>query len=54
MKHIGAIIARFQVPTLHEGHIHLIREVVSTSDMVIILLGSKVHQPDIRNPFHMK
>lgn len=45
----GVIIARFQVPYLHEGHIHLIREVEKKSDNIVFLLGSPT-VPDIRNP----
>jgi bifunctional NMN adenylyltransferase/nudix hydrolase len=36
---IGVIIARFQVPDLHEGHIYLITEILKRHDRVLILLG---------------
>lgn len=36
---IGAIIARFQVHKLHEGHIHFIDAVCEYCDEVIVLLG---------------
>lgn len=51
----GIIVARFQVPFLHHGHIHLIHSVVKKSDQVVIILGSP-SQPDIRNilPFDIR
>lgn len=45
----GVIVARFQVPYLHAGHIHLIDEVREKSDQVLICLGEP-NVPDIRNP----
>ena len=51
MKKIGIIVARFQVPTLHSGHLHLIREAIKQSDLLVIFLGHKVNQPDRKNPF---
>lgn len=44
----GAIVARFQVPELHAGHIHLIDTVKEKCDQVIILLGC-TEKPDERN-----
>lgn len=35
----GAIIGRFQVDNLHEGHLDLINEVLDRHDRVLILLG---------------
>lgn len=51
----GAIVARFQVPYLHTGHIHLLNEVWSRSDKLLIILGSKT-TPDERNilPFEVR
>lgn len=51
MKKIGVIIARFQVPTLHAGHLHLVEEALKQSDTLVVFLGYKVSQPDINNPF---
>ncbi len=39
MKPIGVIVARFQVPELHEGHKDLIEYVLENHDRVIIFLG---------------
>jgi bifunctional NMN adenylyltransferase/nudix hydrolase len=36
---IGVIIGRFQVPSLHNGHMRLYREVRDRSDGVVFLLG---------------
>ena len=38
MKKIGIIVARFQVPILHSGHLHLIREAIKQSDLLVIFL----------------
>lgn len=37
---IGVIIARFQVPELHNGHNYLILDVMSRSETTLILLGT--------------
>lgn len=37
---IGVIVGRFQVPDLHEGHLHLIDSVVAKHKKVLLLLGS--------------
>ena len=36
---VGAIVARFQVPELHEEHIALIQRVVNTHPRVFVILG---------------
>lgn len=36
---VGVIVGRFQVPSLHDGHIELIDHVVDAHDKVIIFLG---------------
>ena len=40
MKKIGIIIGRFQVPTLHKGHLHLISSVLELTDEVHIFIGT--------------
>ena len=54
MKKIGVIVARFQVPTLHEGHVELLRSVASKSDVTVVFLGYKSHQPDLKNPYPLE
>lgn len=51
MKNLGIIVARFQVPELHVGHKYLIEEAAKRSDVLVIFLGYKVNQPDVKNPF---
>ena len=45
----GAIVARFQVSSLHEGHIHLIDSVKKECGELVILLGEPSN-PNERNP----
>lgn len=47
----GAIIARFQTPYLHEGHISLIEEVASQHTKVILVLGVSPLAGSRRNPY---
>lgn len=50
MKTVGVVVGRFQVPELHGGHIHLLNWAKKENDHLVILLGSKVAQPSVRNP----
>jgi bifunctional NMN adenylyltransferase/nudix hydrolase len=50
MSHVGVIVGRFQTPTLHEGHLQLIREAAHDSSRLLIFLGvspipSSKHDP---------
>jgi bifunctional NMN adenylyltransferase/nudix hydrolase len=38
---VGVVIARFQVPKLHEGHRHLVDHVIANHKRVIVLLGDR-------------
>lgn len=40
MKNIGVVVARFQVPYLHAGHVHLLNNAWEQSDRLLIVLGS--------------
>ena len=49
----GVIIARFQVPELHLGHMYLINEVIRIhGDNVVILLGESGSAPTDINPLN--
>ncbi len=48
---IGVIIARFQTPFLHKGHIHLIDEIKKTHNRLIIILGISPLSSSRNNPF---
>jgi len=54
MKKLGVVVARFQVPSLHRGHIHLLNEAAKDSDILLVILGHKINQPDIKNPLSLK
>lgn len=47
---IGIIVARFQTPYLHEGHIALVKYVKERNDKVIIFLGTTVTRLTQNNP----
>ena len=47
----GVIIARFQTPYLHEGHVELIRSVQESHNRVIILLGISRVTGTRKNPY---
>jgi bifunctional NMN adenylyltransferase/nudix hydrolase len=46
---IGVVIARFQVPSLHDGHLHLLEYVEDISDEMVIMLASPISS-NIKNP----
>lgn len=54
MKKLGVVVARFQVPMLHGGHLHLLQEVAKDQDALLIILGHKVNQPDTKNPLSLR
>ncbi|GEP92973.1 bifunctional NMN adenylyltransferase/nudix hydrolase [Chitinophaga terrae (ex Kim and Jung 2007)] len=50
IKSIGVIIARFQTPSLHEGHLALIREVQQHHNKTVIVLGVAPVKGSRKNP----
>jgi bifunctional NMN adenylyltransferase/nudix hydrolase len=49
-KPTGVIIARFQTPALHEGHLSLIRQVKQKHNRLIIVLGVSPVKGSHKNP----
>lgn len=49
-KPTGVIIARFQTPSLHQGHLQLIKEVKSKHNRLIIVLGVSPIKGSRKNP----
>ncbi|MFY0252925.1 NUDIX domain-containing protein [Chitinophaga sp. 30R24] len=49
-KPTGVIIARFQTPSLHEGHLELIRQVKQQHNRLIIILGVSPVRGSRKNP----
>jgi bifunctional NMN adenylyltransferase/nudix hydrolase len=49
-RSIGVIIARFQTPSLHEGHLALIHEVQQHHNKVVIVLGVAPVKGSRKNP----
>lgn len=47
---IGIIVARFQSPYLHEGHLALVKYVKERNDKVVIFLGTTVTRLTKNNP----
>lgn len=50
LKPTGVIIARFQTPSLHEGHLELIRQVKQKHNRLIIVLGVSPVKGSRKNP----
>jgi len=48
---VGVIIGRFQTPSLHQGHINLIKAVVDKHEKAILLLGLSRIQNTKKNPY---
>ena len=49
MRKLAVVIGRFQVASLHEGHIELFKEMMSKSDTLLVMLGC-ITKPNVRNP----
>jgi bifunctional NMN adenylyltransferase/nudix hydrolase len=49
-KTVGVVIGRFQVSELHQGHRHLIEQVLMLHKEVLVLIGDRPGQPTRRNP----
>ncbi|HVI46310.1 MAG TPA: NUDIX domain-containing protein [Chitinophaga sp.] len=49
-KPTGVIIARFQTPSLHEGHLALIRQVKQKHNRILIILGVSPVKGSRKNP----
>lgn len=47
---VGAIVGRFQVARLHEGHQHLFRTALRDNQQVVAVLGSGTALPSLANP----
>jgi len=47
---LGVIVGRFQVPTLHYGHRHLIETAAARHARILIVLGSSRGLPSARHP----
>lgn len=47
---VGVIVARFQVPDLHEGHVELLNHVTSTHGRVVVVLGTSIIPCTLRDP----
>jgi len=51
---VGALVGRFQVPELHDGHKELLRTVMARHDKVIILLGMSPLRASKNNPLNFQ
>jgi len=47
---VGVIIGRFQIPTLHSGHLELFNKVKKENDKILVLVGSSPLKSTSRNP----
>jgi bifunctional NMN adenylyltransferase/nudix hydrolase len=51
MKATGVILARFQTPYLHEGHVYLLQQIQAKHNKVVVVLGVSPVKGSRRNPF---
>jgi len=51
MSTVGVIVSRFQTPYLHEGHKHILEEIRSRHNKIIVVLGVSPVKGSRRNPF---
>jgi bifunctional NMN adenylyltransferase/nudix hydrolase len=51
MNTVGVIVARFQTPYLHEGHKHILEEIRSRHNKIIVVLGVSPVKGSRHNPF---
>ncbi|MBP9668935.1 MAG: NUDIX domain-containing protein [Candidatus Pacebacteria bacterium] len=47
---LSVVIGRFQVPRLHEGHLHLLEMAARNGHALLVVLGSRRALPTQRNP----
>jgi bifunctional NMN adenylyltransferase/nudix hydrolase len=47
---LSVVVGRFHVPTLHAGHLHLLKEAARAGDALLVVLGSPRSLPTERNP----
>lgn len=50
MRTVGVVVGRFQVPSLHNGHFHLLNKVVSENDELLVFLGTVDANPTPEDP----
>ena len=49
-KTVGAVVGRFQIDDLHDGHRTLLDHVIARHKRVVVLVGVRPANPDSRNP----
>ncbi len=49
-RKLGVAVARFQVATLHAGHLHLIETMRRENDDVLVIIGDRIKVAGARNP----
>ncbi len=54
LRSLGVIVGRFQIPELHEGHIHLLDSVAKKHRHMLILLGCSLGPIDLRDPYNFE
>lgn len=53
-QNIGVFIGRFQVPTPHAGHRHVLLQAANLTNKLIVLIGSANACPSIKNPWDIR
>jgi bifunctional NMN adenylyltransferase/nudix hydrolase len=53
-RKLGVVVGRFQIPELHEGHVHLLDTVAKRHRQVLILLGCSNDVMDLDDPYNFE
>ena len=54
LRSLGVVVGRFQIPELHDGHLHLLDTVAKQHRQMLILLGCSLGPIDLRDPYNFE
>lgn len=51
LRSLGVVVGRFQIPELHDGHLHLLDTVAKKHRQMLILIGCSNNAVDLKDPY---